>query len=302
MTGPGIAATPNPQWVDVAGVATHYVDCGAGEPVVLMHGGAFSSPACWNLFGWEHNIAGLCEEFRVIAFDSLGQGGTAGPSDDADYTLDAVVRHAREFLAALQVRRAHLVGHDHGGMVALRLAFTAPELVASCTITSSPSVAPTGDELPNYTLAGRMAPHYGREDQEWVLDRLSYSPHHIASGRFVNEMLAVAGSAEFKSARLRIQERQLLDRYLRPSLAKLKSDTFARVQGEGTPVPTLIVWGQQDPICPMQAALVLFDLIARRQRVTQLRVINHAGYLPFREQPGVFNAMVAGFLRGLKAS
>jgi hypothetical protein len=50
---------------------------------------------------------------------------------------------------------------------------------------------------------------------------------------------------------------------------------------------------------PISFAQALFELIAPGQPITQLRVINQAGYLSFREQPAIFNAMLTGFVRAL---
>jgi pimeloyl-ACP methyl ester carboxylesterase len=288
--------------LEVEGTPTRYIDHGAGDPIVLIHDGAFSDVVCSNLFAWEHNVADLSREFRVVAFDTLGQGRTGAPKEQSAYTYDSMIRHAKGFIDAVGLERIHVVGHDHGAMVALRLAFGAPEKIASCTLINCGAVAPSGDGLPNYTISGRMAPIYGREDQQWVLDRQSYTPHHIMSGQYLDEAVAIGESGEFRTVRGLIQQSQTFEKYLRPSLAKLKSDTFAKIRELGSPVPTLVLWGQQNPMSPLKAGMILFDLIAARQRVTQLRVINHAGYMPFREQATVFNAMIRGFIRGLTPS
>jgi pimeloyl-ACP methyl ester carboxylesterase len=144
-----------------------------------------------------------------------------------------------------------------------------------------------------------MAPLYGRDDQQWVLDRQSYTPHHIMSGHYLDEAVAIGESSEFKTTRNQIRQSQPFEKYLRPSLAKLKARTFADLRDIGSPRPTLVLWGQQDPMCSLKAGMILFDLIAARQRAVQLRVINHSGYMPFREQPAMFDAMIRGFIRGL---
>ena len=62
------------RFVDVDGIRTRYYEDGAGEPLVLFHGGHFGewySLDCWSL-----NLADLAKHFHVYAVDKLGQGST----------------------------------------------------------------------------------------------------------------------------------------------------------------------------------------------------------------------------------
>ena len=54
------------------GLVTAYLEAGQGDPVVLLHGGEFGVSA---ELGWEHTIAVLASNHRVLAPDMLGFGG-----------------------------------------------------------------------------------------------------------------------------------------------------------------------------------------------------------------------------------
>ena len=266
--------------------------------IVFIHGGLFADNGfCANACAWELNLPALATDFRVLAFDALGHGRTGTPTENADYSCEGVIRHLQGFLSEMGVRRAHLVGHDEGGLAAINLTAAAPELVVSCTIVDSPTVAPIGDSDTNLTLVGHPAPRYGARSQRWVLERQSFTPHHIALGRYLDEAVAIAELSEFQDRQRRLAEDAALARQVRRSLNKMRADSFARYANPGVPVPVQLIWGHQDRMSPVAFAQSLFELMAPGQKVTQLRVINQAGYLPFREQASVFNAILAGFVR-----
>ena len=130
------------KFVDVDGIRTRYFEKGAGEIVVLFHGGSFgSTTSADSADDWDLNFDGLARWFRVFAVDKLGQGYTDNPAND-DYTMDAVVRHAAGTLHALGIAGAHLVGHSRGGYLVCRLTVERPELVKTCTIVGSNTCAP----------------------------------------------------------------------------------------------------------------------------------------------------------------
>ncbi|MGH3967050.1 MAG: alpha/beta fold hydrolase, partial [Mycobacterium sp.] len=58
----------------VDGLITSYLEAGAGDPIILLHGGEFGASA---EIGWEHNISALAEHHRVLAPDMLGFGESA---------------------------------------------------------------------------------------------------------------------------------------------------------------------------------------------------------------------------------
>lgn len=98
--------------VDVDGLHTHYLEAGAGDPVVLLHGGEFGSGA---ELGWERNIAALAARYRVLAPDMLGFGESAKVIDFND-GRGMRIRHIARFCAALGVDSAHFAGNSMGAI------------------------------------------------------------------------------------------------------------------------------------------------------------------------------------------
>ena len=302
--------------VVIEGVQTRYVEYGQGESViVLLHNGLFSKDGfCASAQMWEHNIEGLGQSFRVIAPDMLGQGDTGLPQMLDHYSYDGMVAHTRAFLAALHIKRAHLVGHDHGGLVAMRIAIEAPESVASCTIVNSPAVAPWGDNVPNVTLQGALHPLYSRQSQAWVLARQSFTAHHVTTGQLLDTAHVHAQSDKFSLLREALSGNSMDLQFVR-SVTKTKVNTFVHLREKGVCVPIFLLWGTEDPMSSSNYvtqwgagtdsnsaighARALFNLIQTRQPMTRMSFIGRAGYMPFREQPEVFNEMVSGFARAV---
>ena len=105
------------RFVSLNGHRVAYRDEGdpAAEPLLLIHGVAGSSLAWVPLF--EH----LSARYRVVAPDLLGHGQSDKPR--ADYSLGAFAVWLRDFLDALDIPAATLVGHSLGGGVALQLVY-----------------------------------------------------------------------------------------------------------------------------------------------------------------------------------
>ena len=115
--------------VTIHGHDVGYRRGGQGETVLLLHGLAGSSRT------WRAVLPELSRTHDVIAPDLLGHGESAKPM--GDYSLGAFASGLRDFLAALDVPSATIVGHSFGGGVAMQLAYQHPELCDRLVLVSS---------------------------------------------------------------------------------------------------------------------------------------------------------------------
>ncbi len=90
----------------VGGVKWHWVECGDGDPVVLLHG----IPESWQ--SWKHQIPKLAMQFRVIAIDLKGYGQS--DKKDGDYSMSNVASEIIALLDTMGVVSFRLAGHDWG--------------------------------------------------------------------------------------------------------------------------------------------------------------------------------------------
>jgi len=100
-----------------------YVDQGAGNPVILLHG-----IPTWGYL-WHGVLPTLAERHRVLVPDLLGFG-YSDRSDRFDRSIAVQADAIERWMIELRVESATVVGHDIGGGVALRLATLAPRRVS----------------------------------------------------------------------------------------------------------------------------------------------------------------------------
>ena len=93
-------------YVDVHGAQMHYVDEGAGDPILFLHGNPTSS------YLWRNIIPHLTSHGRCIAPDLIGMGKSDKP--DIDYRFFDHARYVDGFIEALGLRNITLVIHDWG--------------------------------------------------------------------------------------------------------------------------------------------------------------------------------------------
>src|SRR5262245_36605960 len=111
--------------INVGTLNFNVVHEGSGEPVLLLHGFPDSSHL------WRNQIPALVDAgFRVVAPDLRGFGDSDKPLETEAYGVPAIVEDVVGILDRLDVRRAHVVGHDWGAAVAWALTALHPERVS----------------------------------------------------------------------------------------------------------------------------------------------------------------------------
>ena len=91
------------KFVDVNGVQARYYEAGAGEPMVMIHGGFTAGSSTANVFS--RNIEGLAKRFHVFAVDRLASGMSGNPLKDDDYTYQGDVDFIYGFIQTLNLGR-----------------------------------------------------------------------------------------------------------------------------------------------------------------------------------------------------
>jgi 2-hydroxy-6-oxo-6-(2'-carboxyphenyl)-hexa-2,4-dienoate hydrolase len=283
------------RFVDVGKVRTRVYEDGAGEPLVLIHGGGFGT--LYSLDSWSLVLPPLAERFRVVAFDKLGQGHTGEPRND-DYTFGALLSHTLDLLDSLTLGPAHLVGHSMGAFLGTRIAIERPDLARTLVLVDSNTTAPDDPRYPWTAfydgLEARLPPdHPTRESVRMEPVEQSSSPDHVTDD-FVERLYAIA--------LLRRDEDPAREAARAPfwtdSIVAARQENLRDLDERGLPVPTLVVWGADDPSAPVPLAYTLFERIARRTEHAELHVLARAGHYSYREQPDAFTRLLAAFCLG----
>lgn len=126
-----------------AGVDLHVAVSGEGQPVVLLHG----FPECW--YAWHHQIPALVASgYKVLAPDLRGYNLSEKPQLISSYSIDYLVDDVAELLRSNgSSTRAHIVGHDWGGIIAWFFAWRYPHLIDKLVIMNAPHPAVFHDQV-----------------------------------------------------------------------------------------------------------------------------------------------------------
>jgi epoxide hydrolase 4 len=124
------------RYADLGDVRLHYVEAGEGPLVLLLHG----FPQFW--YEWRHQIPALVEAgFRVVAPDMRGYNFSDKPPGVRAYRLELLARDVERLILACAERKASVVGHDWGAIVAWIAAMRYPERVGRLAILNVPHPA-----------------------------------------------------------------------------------------------------------------------------------------------------------------
>ncbi len=108
-------------YAEVNGVCLHYADGGAGETLICLPGW----PQTW--YSYRNIATELSKRHRVIVVDIRGMGTSDKP--ESGYDKKTMADDIRQLIYSLGLKKATIIGHDIGGMVAMSLAFNHPEVV-----------------------------------------------------------------------------------------------------------------------------------------------------------------------------
>jgi 2-hydroxy-6-oxonona-2,4-dienedioate hydrolase len=277
------------------GIRTRYFEAGKGPNIVLIHGGQYGSYD--NAAAWSLNIRGLAKSFHVYAFDKFGMGDTDGPLEDADFTIQSTVDHAKSFINGSGMESFSIVGHSRGALIAARLSILYPGRVTALTVVDSNTLAPDDPSLPHdfYSkLEKKAKTPETRKSSIRELEANSFSKAHITR-ELKDEWFRVARLPAIVSIRQRFS--RLAVPNVIPDLAKTKKETLDQIEAKKLRAPTLVVWGKNDPSAPVSLSYRLFDLVSRSVPNCQIHIFNHAGHYSFREKAFDFNKALTTFIQ-----
>ena len=130
-------------YVDSNGVKIHYVEKGSGPLVVMIHG----FPDFW--YSWREQIPELSKHFHVVAIDQRGYNLSDKPEGVENYRLEKLVADVDAVVDHFKAKKAIIVGHDWGGMVAWTYAMQHPDKMDRLVILNLPHPRGLMRELAN---------------------------------------------------------------------------------------------------------------------------------------------------------
>ena len=265
-----------------------------GRTVVLLHGK--------NFFGayWRETITALTARgFRVVVPDQVGFGKSDKP--DLHYSFHQLARNTRHLLDTLGVRRATVVGHSMGGMLATRFALLYPETTEKLVLENPIGLEDYRVGVPFQSVAEAEAKELQSTEASIRKYHATYYPHGYpaAHDQWLLPLAAQTKSPDFpRVARANALTFEMI--YQQPV-----SYEFSRVQ-----VPTLLIIGQDDrtvvgkglikdpaTLARMGQYPALGRRIAAQIKGAQLVELKGIGHIPHLEAPAAFQAALLAFLK-----
>jgi len=268
--------------VTARGVRTRVLEAGSDRsPALVLVHGLYASHR-----SFEDVIGALSARFHVIAPDLPGFGESEKPSPARyGYGVEAHAEAVADLIAAFGVGRAAVLGHAMGGAVALTLAADHGELVQRLVLEDPlayPHPRSFRARLPLVPVVGGIVfkQLYGRA---------------IFRSLFREEMYALGGAPPLSridwhydifnspAARESTHAVMLATRDTRAVVARLPRIV----------APTLVIWGREDRIYPVQSA----HRLAREITGARLEIMD-CGHVPHEERPRQLLALLTEFLEG----
>ena len=274
-----------PPWTDrlrhVNGIRLHCLEAGpeSGPPVLLLHGFPEDSRA------WKKQIGPLARAgFRVVAPDLRGYHLSDRPAGVQAYRIDTLLDDVVALIHSLGCARAHVVGHDWGGVIAWALAIRSPEVVDRLAVLNAPHPAAFRREL-RRAEQKRRSWYVAFFQLPWLPEQLLPSlgryALHGRPGSF-----SAADLAGYQAAWSQPGAASAMIHYYRALVR------FGNVEGARVQAPTLLLWGMQD------VALVPELSEGLEEWVPDLRVVRFpdATHWLMRDEPVRVSNLLTEFL------
>ncbi|HEV2784603.1 MAG TPA: alpha/beta hydrolase [Actinophytocola sp.] len=286
------------------GIRLHVAETGEGPPVLMLHGfGEF-----W--WTWRHQLTALADAgFRAVAVDLRGYGDSDKPPRGYDaWTLSGDVAG---LIKALGERRAHLVGHAWGGLLAWAVAAIHPRLVASVSALAAPHPLALRREIRRTVLRRRHA------NQARALGQLFAAQLPIAPERRLTKdggaalearMRRLSGPQwtclpDFADAARNFRKAILVPgaahsaleyyRWAVRSQVRTEGRRFVEAMGRRIDLPVLQVSGSLDPCMLPRTVLASAEWAGARSTTVSL---DGVGHYPHQEAPATLNPILREFL------
>ena len=263
-----------------------FIDSGGeGTPIVLIHGLSSS------MGFWEYQVPELAKHHRVLALDLPGYGASGRP--DAPCTPPWYADVVSDWMFAVGLEKAAIMGHSMGGQIAMELALTHPERVDRLVLS-----APAGFEafspgtkrfMKSFWTEGR-AMESSEEQVRANFQTMVFNRMDDGVERMIQERVRLGQSPRFAGTSVAVSR----------SVAGMVDFPIGE-RARNITVPTLIIYGTEDRMIPNPVFTGgrTREIAERGHRLisqSRLVLIEGAGHTVHHDSPKAFNAAVAEFL------
>jgi pimeloyl-[acyl-carrier protein] methyl ester esterase len=270
-----------PWYENFSGRRLWYEDLGSGTPILLLHGWCMSSSV------WRLQRDSLSADFRIITPDLRGFGKSSAITDDCN--LENFVSDTLALVERLRLSSLILAGWSMGAEVAVMAASKISIPVSGLVLVSG---------TPSFSLRDDFPYGLGRVESEGMALKVRRNVNRAFAG-FTGNMFA---PGELDDPAVAASVNDILSSLPTPdtsvALQTLKSlsESDIRPLFEDLDLPTLIINGDNDPICLPGASQWMADRISSSSH----KIFPGAGHAPFLTMPDKFNNCLRHFIDKLQ--
>ncbi|MBQ6441424.1 MAG: alpha/beta hydrolase [Lachnospiraceae bacterium] len=253
--------------IEVDGYNICYKITGEGDETVVMLQG-------WgtDLGVYDSVAAAINESYRFVQFDLPGFGGSDEPREA--WNVDAYADFFCDFMEALQIKKATLIGHSYGGRVIIKLAArdSLPFEIQKIVLIDSAGI------VPEKSFSQKMKIKRYKMLKKFLNLKVVYA----LFPELVDDWRSRQGSADYRNATPMMRQCLVMavNEDLRHLLPKIRQDT-------------LLIWGDRDTATPISDARIMEEMIPN----AGLAVLEGTGHYSFLEQPVTFRNIMRAYFR-----
>lgn len=259
----------NEKTIEIDGNAIRYIEGGtSGENLLLIHGLGASAER------WEHVIPRFAKNYRVLVPDLIGFGLSDKPL--VDYTPDYLSDFIRKFLKKLNIDSVIIIGSSLGGQIGAEFTYQNNSMVEKLVLISPSGIMKhSTPALDAYVMAALYPSDSSASNAFQIMSGSKNIDKKTIKG-FVRRMKLPNAKMAFMSTLLGLKDAEIISE----KLVSIKS-------------PTLIIWGENDPIIPIKYAQSFVSEIDDCRFVK----MENCGHTPYVEAPDKFYKIVSDFLK-----
>lgn len=268
---------PESKFISFEGMEIHYRKTGSGPVLFLMHG-VSSSLHTWEV--WQEKLS---KDFTVITID-IPSFGLTGPNPKDDYSIEMYMRTIDHITETLGVDTMYIGGNSYGGYLSWNYAIHQPERVKKVLLLDA-----AGYEIKEFKDLGfklMSNPNLG-----FIATRFTPKFLVVQSSKNVYgnpDLLTEKAATRYYDLLLRKGNREGFVQILQDK----KDWKTVEASIKKVKQPTLIIWGSEDKLIPLENAHRFNKDIAN----SELKIYEGVGHVPMEEIPLESVALVETFL------
>jgi pimeloyl-ACP methyl ester carboxylesterase len=256
-------------FIQVDGNKIRYLESGDSKNILVLVHGLGASAERWN-----NVIPNFAKHYRVIVPDLIGFGYSDKPV--VDYTPDFFSTFLGKFFDVLGIKRPNVIGSSLGGQITAKYASENPNNIEKLILVSPSGVMKKSTPaLDAYIMAALYPNEESAKNAFEMMESSGNKIDDVIIHGFVERMQLPNAKLAFMSTVLGLKNSEIIT----TRLHTINS-------------PTLIIWGSEDPVIPIQYA----ESFASSIKDCRFYRMDGCGHTPYVQDPVTFSSIVLEFL------